>query len=241
MSEHLPALLESADDFGLTCPRCHGSLHDRTVVERNGGIMFYRVRFECSACGYWLCTRLENFNVLGPVPKKGEPTPTYLSQADQRIRHDLTQMIVRELMPSGVESYEAGRVWVSNEKTVTKTWSQFSVGGLHLCLAVLAQGYSQKGDTALAMRALELAAEALRSADKDDPALSSADPENRRNAARILAHLASLYQQQGRQSEVQALLAEAHAWAPEMFERPKTRSRVRSFLSNLRSGEKPSV
>lgn len=142
-------------------------------------------------------------------------------------------------MPSGVESYEAGHVWVSDEKTVTKTWSQFSVGGLHLCLAILAQGYGQQGDASLVTRALELAAEALRSADKADPALSEADPENRRNAARILAHLASLYRQQGRQSEAQALLTEARGWAPEMFERPGPASRIRSFLSNRWSGNKP--
>jgi hypothetical protein len=28
---------------------------------------------------------------------------------------------------------------VSDEKIVTKTWSEFSVGGLHLCLALLAE------------------------------------------------------------------------------------------------------
>jgi hypothetical protein len=70
---------------------------------------------------------------------------------------DLTQMIVRQLMPGGVESYEAGRVWTSEKGTVAK-------------------------------------ALALRSADKADPALSEDDPENRRNAARVLANLAILYQ-----------------------------------------------
>lgn len=176
--------------------------------------------------------------MLGPVPKEGEPTPIYLSQADQRIRHDLTQMVIRQLMPGDVESYEAGRVWLSDEGTVTKLWSQFSVGGLHLCLAVLAQGYLQKGDNALGTRALELAIEALHSADKADPALSNDNPENRRNAARMLTHLASLYQGQARQSEAQALLAEAHGWAPEMFERPGLVSRMRSALFNRRSGNK---
>jgi len=241
MFKNLSTTIESTNDFDQPCPRCGGPLLDRTAVEQDGGMLFYRVRFECPACGYWLCTRLENFNVLGPVPKEGEPTPVYLSEAEQRIRLDLTQMVVRQLMPGGVESYEAGRVWLSDRKTVTKTWSEFSVGGLHLCLAVLAQGYMQKDDAALSTRALELAADALRSADKADPALSNADPENRRNAARILVHLASLYQQQGRQSEVQGLLAEAHGWAPEMFEHPGLVSRVRSFLSNLRSRHKPAA
>lgn len=241
MSEIIPALFETTNDFGQFCPRCGGPLEDRTAVDQDHGMLFYRVRFECLACGYWLCTRLENFNVLGPVPEEGEPTPIYLSQADQRIRHDLTQMIVRQFMPGNVESYEAGRVWLSGEKTVTKVWSQFSVGGLHLCLAVLAQGYLKDGDTALGMRALEVAVDALHSADKADPALSSTDPENRRNAARILSHLASFYQAQGRQSEAQALLAEARGWAPEMFERRDLGSRIRGFLSKRRSGDTPTA
>jgi tetratricopeptide (TPR) repeat protein len=181
-------------------------------------MLFYRVRFTCCACGYWLCTRFEGFCLLGPVPEEGEAAPAYLSEADQRIRHDLTQMVVRQLMPSGVESYEAGRVWVSDEKTVTKTWSEFSVGGLYLCLAMLAQGYFQQGDAVLGRRALEMAVEALRSADKADPALSDSDPENHRNAARILVHLAEVYWEQGRQEEAEALLAEAYGWAPELFE-----------------------
>jgi hypothetical protein len=151
------------------------------------------------------------------VLEQDEPRPTYLSEADQRIRHDLTQMVVRQLMPSGVESYEAGCVSLSGEGIVTKTWSQFSVGGLHLCLAILAQGYLQAGDEALGIRALELAVDALRSADKADPALSDVDPENHRNAARILVHLANLYRQEGRQQEADALLAEARGWAPELF------------------------
>ena len=218
MAERQPALFESADDFKQTCPRCAALLNDRTAVEQDVDMLFYRVRFTCRACGYWLCTRLENFSVLGPVPREGEPAPVYLSPFDQRIRHDLTQMVVRQLMPRGVESYEAGRVWVTEQKTVTKTWSEFSVGGLHLCLAILAQGYLQQGDAALGQRALELAVDALRSADEADPALSDSDPENHRNAALILAHLAEVYWGQGRQEEAQALLAEARTWAPELFE-----------------------
>jgi tetratricopeptide (TPR) repeat protein len=218
VAEHPLALLESADDFQQTCPRCSESLSDRTAVEQDQGMLFYRVRFTCRACGYWLCTRLENFCLLGPVPRKAEPTPAYLSQADQRIRHDLTQMVVRQLMPAGVESYEAGRVWLSDEQTVTKTGSQFSVGGLHLCLATLAQGYLQGGDEALGTRALELAVKALRSADKGDPGLSDSDPENHRKAAHILAYLARVYWEQGRQEEAHALLDEARSWAPELFE-----------------------
>jgi tetratricopeptide (TPR) repeat protein len=218
MAELHPALFESADDFQQTCPRCAEPLSDRTAVDSDKGMLFYRVWFTCRACGYWLCTRLENFCLLGPKPREGEPAPAYLSQADQRIRHDLTQMVVRQLMPEGVESYEAGRVWVSDYKTVTKTWSQFSVGGLHLCLAILAQGYMQQGDVALGRHALELAVEALRSADKADPALSDSDPENHRNAARILAYLADSREQEGRQQEAEALLAEARRWAPELFE-----------------------
>ena len=218
MAERHPTLFESADQFQQTCPRCAGPLNDRTAVEQDQGMLFYRVRFTCGACGYWLCTRLENFCLLGPVPREGDPTPVYLSPSDQRIRHDLTQMVVWQLMPGGVESYEAGRVWVSDERTVTKTWSEFSVGGLHLCLAMLAQGYLQQGDAALGRRALELAVDALRSADEADPALSDSDPENRSNAARILASLAGVYWEQGRQEDAQALLAEARTWAPELFE-----------------------
>jgi tetratricopeptide (TPR) repeat protein len=215
-------LYQSADQFQQPCPRCGELLSDRTAVEVDQGMLFYRVRFVCRGCGYWLCTRLENFCLLGPVPRKGEPAPAYLSEADQRIRHDLTQMVVRQLMPAGVESYEAGRVWLSGEKTVTKTWSEFSVGGLHLCLANLAQGYFRKGDAALGTRAMELAVEALRSADKSDPALSDSDPENHRNAARILADLAGIYWEQGRQAEAYTLLAEARGWAPELFESKET-------------------
>ena len=69
----------------------------------------------------------------------------------------------------------------------------------------------------LMSRALELAVEALHSADQADPALSAADPENRRNAARILAVLAAVYDEQGRQDEAQALVAEARGWAPEII------------------------
>ena len=238
MSEHLPLLLESTDDFGQACPRCGESLRDRTAVEHDRSMLFYRVRFECPACGYFLCTRLENFNVLGPVPKEEKPVPTYLSEANQRITLDLTQMIVRQFMPGGVESYQGGRVWTSEEGTVTKTWALFSVGGIHLCLAVLAQRYLEQDDLALGTRALEEAVEALRSADKADPALSDADPENRRNAARILAQLASLYQQTGRQGRAQALFKEAYTWAPEVFERPSPLHRLRRSLSNLRSGNR---
>jgi hypothetical protein len=180
-------------------------------------MLFYRVWFRCPDCGYWLCTRLENFSLLGPVPEEDEPTPTYLSEADQRIRHDLTQMVVRQLMPSGVESYEAGCVSLSGEGIVTKTWSQFSVGGLHLCLAILAQGYFEQDDTKLGIHALELAVDALRAADGADPALSESDPENHRNAARIVAHLADVRWRQGRQQEAETLLAEARGWAPELF------------------------
>ena len=211
-------LFESADDFLQTCPRCSEPLSDRTAVEQDQGMLFFRVRFKCPACGYWLCTRLESFCLLGPVPQEGEPTPVYLSQADQRIRHDLTQMVVRQLMPGGVESYEAGRVWMSGEETVTKIGSRFSVGGLHLCLATLAQGYLREGTSALGERALELAVEALRSADKADPSLSDSDPANHRNAARILAHLARVYWEQDRQEEAEALLDEAYTWAPGLFE-----------------------
>lgn len=42
----------------------------------------------------------------------------------------------------GIESYEAGDIWLSDEKAVTKTWSQFSGSGLP-CLAMLAQRYLQ--------------------------------------------------------------------------------------------------
>jgi tetratricopeptide (TPR) repeat protein len=224
MEQRHPVLFETTDDFQQPCPRCAEPLSDRTAVDQDHGMLFYRVRFTCRACGYWLCTRLENFSLLGPVPREGEPTPAYLSEADQRIRHDLTQMVVRQLMPAGVESYEAGRVWVSEEKTVTKTWSEFTVGGLHLCLAVLARGYWQQDDAALGKRALELAVEALRSADESDPALSDSDPENHRNAARILAWLADVYWEEGRREEAQALLAQARVWAPELFE-PTTRGR----------------
>jgi hypothetical protein len=218
MGKHRPALFESTDDFQQTCPRCAEPLSDRTAVEQDAGMLFYRVRFTCRACGYWLCTRLENFSLLGPVPREGEPTPAYLSQADQRIRHDLTQMVVRQLMPGGVESYEAGRVWLSDKKTVTKIGARFSVGGLHLCLATLAQGYIRQGDEGLGTRALELAAGALRSADKADPSLSDSDPENHRKAALMLAYLARLYWEQGRQEEAHALASEARTWAPEVFE-----------------------
>ena len=69
----------------------------------------------------------------------------------------------------------------------------------------------------LGTRALEKAVEALRSADQADPALSADDPENRRNAARVLANLALLYQDQGREAESSALLKEAYGWAPELF------------------------
>jgi hypothetical protein len=217
MAERHPTLFESADQFQQTCPRCAGPLNDRTAVEQDQGMLFYRVRFTCGACGYWLCTRLENFCLLGPVPGEGDPTPVYLSPSDQRIRHDLTHMVIRQLMPRGVESYEAGRVWVSDKKIVTKTWSEFSVGGLHLYLAMLAQGYLQQGDAALGQRALELAVDALRSADEADPALSDSDPENHRNAARLLARLAHVYWEQGRQKEAQVLLAEGRRWAPELF------------------------
>jgi hypothetical protein len=183
-------------------------------------MLFYRVRFTCHACSYWLCTRLENFAVLGPEPQEGEPTPSYLAPADQRIRHDLTQMVVRQLMPTGVASYEAGCVFLSDENTVIKLWSNFTVGGLHLCLARLANGYLQQGDLALGRRALELAVEALRSADPADPSLSDAEPANHLNAGRVLANLAAVYGQEGRQEEAQALLAEAYSWAPELFGSP---------------------
>ena len=131
--------VESANDFGQTCPWCGGALNDRTTVDADRRMLFYRVHFECPACSYFLCTRLENFNVLGPVPQEGEPVPAYLTEANQRITLDLTQMIVRQLMPGGVESYEAGKVWTSEKGTVTKTWSKFSMRGIHLCLAILAQ------------------------------------------------------------------------------------------------------
>jgi hypothetical protein len=42
------------------------------------------------------------------------------------------------------------------------------------------------------------------------------------NAARILAHLANVYWQEGRQQEAEDLLAEARDWAPVLF-KPATR------------------
>ena len=164
-----PTALERKDSLGQTCPRCGTVLHDRTAVEEDGKMLFYRVRFECPSCSFWLCTRLESFSVLGPVPNEADPLPVYLSELNQRVRLDLTHMVVRQLMPRGVESYEAGRVWSTGRGTVIKTCSEFVVGGLHLCLAELAQGYLQERNSELCTRALELAAAALRSAGERGP------------------------------------------------------------------------
>jgi len=218
MRDVYPNLFESANAFQETCPWCGEPLSDRTAVEKDRGMLFYRVRFKCRACSYWLCTRLESFCVLGPVPQEDEPTPAYLSPADQRIRHDLTQAVVRQLMPAGVDSYEAGCVFLSDEETVIKLWSNFEVGGLHLGLARLANGYLRQGDVALARRALELALEIMRSANPADPTLSDSDPANQLNAGRILANLAIVYEQEGRREEAQALLVEARSRAPKLFE-----------------------
>lgn len=128
------SLFESRDAFHQACPWCGEPLSDRTGVEKDAGMLFYRVRFTCHACDYWLCTRMENFAVLGPVPRKGEPTPAYLAPADPA-----------------------------------------------------------------------------------DPSLSDSESANRLNAGRVLANLAIVYEQEGRQEEAQALLAEAHSWAPELF------------------------
>lgn len=234
MSEHLPPFFESSDSFGQSCPRCTGPLRDRTAVESDEGLLFFRVRFKCPSCGYWLCTRCENFSVLGPEPEEGEPAPDYLSAADQRIRHDLTQMIVRQFMPAGVDSYEAGRVWLSGEGVVSKTWSQFSTGGLHICLTHLAGEYFRRSEAALELRAMELAVDALRAGDKRDPSLSAADPDNAHNAAQVLARLAELYEHQGRQAEAQALFAEARAWAPEVLEGQTVWGRLRGLVLRLR-------
>jgi len=211
-------MLESSHNFAEPCPRCGQVLDDHTFVDQDGGELFFRLKFTCPACDYWLYTRRENFNVLGPAGEDTSGQPALPPEADQRIRLDLTHMIVRQLMPHGVESYECGRVWTSAKDTVTKTGSDFSVGGLHLCLAMLGQGYLERGEQDLGVRAFELAAEALRTADKRDPALSEEDPDSRRKAALVLARLAWLYQQQGRLSEGESLAEEAYGWAPEFFE-----------------------
>ncbi|MDH7486338.1 MAG: hypothetical protein QHJ81_08670 [Anaerolineae bacterium] len=188
-------------------------------MDEDGGEFFFRLKFACPACGYWLYTRRENFNVLGPAREESPGQPALPPEADQRIRLDLTHMSVRQFMPRGVESYECGRVWTSARDTVSKTWSDFSVGGLHLCLAILGHGYLKRGEQDLGVRAFELAVDALRTADKDDPALSEDNPANRRKAASVLLELAQLYEQQGRLSEAESLAEEAYGWAPEFFVR----------------------
>jgi len=210
-------MLESSHNFAEPCPRCGQVLDDHTFVDQDGGELFFRLKFTCPACDYWLYTRRENFNVLGPAEEEATGQPALPPEADQRIRLDLTHMLVRQFMPHGVESYQFGRVWTSAPGTVAKTWSDSAVGGLHLCLAALGQGYLERGERDLGVRAFELAVEAIRTADEHDPTLSKDDPDNRRKAALVLALLASLYQQQGRLSEVESLAEEAYDWAPEFF------------------------
>ena len=52
MAERHPVLFESTDDFQQACPRCAEPLSDRTAVDQDHGMLFYRVRFTCRACGY---------------------------------------------------------------------------------------------------------------------------------------------------------------------------------------------
>ena len=217
MQDHFPAMFSSTGDFQEPCPRCAETLADSTAVEQDEGMLFYRVWFKCPACGYWLCTRRETFAVLGPAPRAGDPVPPYLAQADQRIRHDLTLRVVRQLMPSGVQSYEAGCVYLADENRVIKLWSDFEVAGLHQHLALLAQGYIQQGDVPLGRRALELAVDAVHSAKEGDPTLSADDPENLQYVGWILYNLSVVYRQEGRLKEARAAYAQARNWAPELF------------------------
>ncbi|MFQ5342292.1 MAG: tetratricopeptide repeat protein [Anaerolineae bacterium] len=240
-NEHL--MIESRDDFGEPCPRCGKVLADHTFVDQDEGYLFFRTLFRCASCGYWLRTRRENFNTLGPIGDEASELGALPSEMEQRVRLDLTHKIVRQFMPNGVESYECGRVWTSSEEVVSKTWSMFSTGGLHLVLAGLGTGYLERGDRDLGICAYELAVQEIRSRTSEDPTFSTADPQNCDNVARILTGLAYLYRQQGRIDDADKLSEEAFNWAPESFKKSDSRKSGRHMLARLRdllSGRKRS-
>src|SRR3990170_2417451 len=96
--------LESRDDFRKPCPRCGGAMGDHTSIDQDGGECFFRVRFSCPACQYWLCTRRESFNTLGPSRDERAAELPLPPEVDQRVRLDLTHLVLRELMPGEVEA-----------------------------------------------------------------------------------------------------------------------------------------
>ena len=210
--------IESRDDFGKPCPRCGQALADHTLVDQDKGYLFFRTWFRCTACDYWLCTRREGFNTVGPIGDEASEAPVVPSEREQRVRLHLTQTLVSQLMPGGVESYQCGHVWASGETEVSKTWTKFSIGGLHLVLAGLGTEYFERGDLDLAICAYELAAQEIRSSASIDPTLSKAVPDNCYKAARILMFLAFQYHDQGRIDLADGFVKEALTWKPDLFD-----------------------
>jgi hypothetical protein len=208
----LAVTVESQNDFQEPCPWCGSTLSDRTAPEQDGGYWFYRIRFECEACDYWFCTRREHFNVLGPARDAAFNPIPLPPEADQRVRLDLTQVMVRHYMPEGVESYELGAVRTTDDG-VLKTFSQFAVIGVQVALAHLSQQYLEQGDREAGLRALEMAVEEIHTLRDYDPSLAEFDPELREVTTRILVAFADFTEGEGRTAEAEELRREAEVWA----------------------------
>jgi hypothetical protein len=199
--------IESRNDFHQPCPRCGGTLDDRTHVDWTGivpgGASFFRIRFTCPQCSYFLCNRFEPFNVLAYGA-------TLLDARTQRVRMDLVHAITQMLMAKGVESYSGGKVWTIEPTKVCKSVGGIGISGGHTILASLARRYTEDGQLDLAERALEIAVDELCSIGAEEFPQVMGSQRSVETAIWILSALDERYRAQGRNAD--DLIRRADEW-----------------------------
>lgn len=210
----------SLNQFNALCPTCGMPLDDRTYIDIDGGMYFFRTIFECQIDDWALMTRRAEFNLIGEAVKVAGKfemdRKTIMASPMAQIKLDLNCAVIQNFIADGLRNYPLSTV----EKTkkngdtfYTKTYTSTDAAFLHVFYRDLAARYADEADQEKQQLALQAAVDYLMRMRGDELTNARESNQDCAEALEIFDKLAELYENAEKKDAAKKTKREKLAWA----------------------------
>jgi len=209
----------SLNQFNALCPTCGMPLDDRTYIDIDGGMYFFRTIFECQIDNWALMTRQAEFNLIGEAVKVAGKfqmdRKTIMASPMAQIKLDLNYAVIQNFIADGLRNYPLSTV----EKTTkngdtfyTKTYTSTDAAFLHVFFSDLAARYGDDADVEKQHLALQAAVDYLKRMKGDELANARESKQDCEEALGIFDKLVKLSEKAGNKTAAKKVERAKLAW-----------------------------